>query len=94
MADLIVYDEEYKALGTAYEELGSLFETQIAEYYTIIENICRDGIIAGDVYENLTIYASKVMALQNLVKETLDTVKTLCEDYVSEIDDKDKDIYN
>lgn len=93
MADLIVYDEEYTEISKAYSQLGELFENRLSEYNKIIEKVYSEGVSAGDVHTNILLYGNKMIILSGQVKEIMNQIKTLCSDYIDEIDDKDNDLY-
>lgn len=94
MSDLIVYDEEYSNLESAYDQLGTLFATQLNDYLTILGRLNTDAVTSGNVHDNLVLFYDKVAVLKDLLDDTLDVAGDLCDDYVDEVDDKDKGLYD
>ena len=94
MSDLIVYDEEYSNLESAYNQLGTLFNEQLNDYLTILESVNTYAVTSGNVHDNLVIFYDKVAVLKEFLDDTLDGARELSENYVEEIDDNDKSLYD
>lgn len=94
MSDLIVYDEEYSNLESAYDQLGTLFNEQLNDYLTILKSVNTYAVTSGNVHDNLVIFYDKVAVLKEFLDDTLDGARELSENYVEEIDDNDKSLYD
>ena len=94
MSDLIVYDEEYSNLESAYYQLGTLFNEQLNDYLTILKSVNTYAVTSGNVHDNLVIFYDKVAVLKEFLDDTLDGARELSENYVEEIDDNDKSLYD
>ncbi len=93
MEDLIVNDSDYERMGDAYISIGAYFEEIITEYCSIIDNICINGIIKGNVHDNLQTFKQMASVLSGQVETATKIVAQVCEDFVDDIDDADEDLY-
>ena len=92
VTDLIVTDEDYESMSTAYTELQTYFDEILSEYISIIEGVCTDGVTAGNLNENLL----TIKELATDLSKQLDEIAVLgafCTDYIEKIDEADEELF-
>lgn len=93
MADLIVNDSDYESIGDAYTTIGTYLEEIITDYLSIIDNICTDGIKCGNIHDNLLLFKQTASLLSGQINAATKIATQICEDFVSDIDEADGDLY-
>lgn len=93
MACLIVNDEDYEKISKMYEGIGGYFEDIIQSYLDVLGNVCKDGVTGGNLYVNLLEFKSTASELSGQIEATLGIAKSICTDFVSDIDEADKALY-
>lgn len=66
---LKINDDEFYTYSTMINEMAGLLEEKLSAYMYIMQTVCNDGIISGNVHDNLQEYieALKLMAGQLLL---------------------------
>ena len=93
MGNLIVVDDEYHSLSTAYKGYGTAFEDVYQQYVAILNTILQNAITSGDVYENLSSFASSAKILEGQFQQAVDLLAQYCDSFVSGVDSADQFVY-
>lgn len=95
--DLIVCDEYYSAIGAWLKEQGELLSGDIKKYTSILTEVANNGIMEGATAEALKEFIAQVQTdLEGTnVKPAFvgSASERFCNNFVSHIDDADKDLY-
>lgn len=95
--DLIVCDEYYSAIGEWLKKQGELLSFDINKYASILTEVSNNGIMEGATAEALKEFISQVrtdLEGTNVKPSFIGSAsKRYCVNFVSHIDDADKDLY-
>ena len=93
MGNLVVVDDEYHSLSTAYQQYAATYEDVYQQYASILDTILQNAIMSGDVYENLSAFASSAKLLAGQFKQATGALAQYCDAFVSDVDQADTFIY-
>ena len=85
--DVCVDDEYMEQMGEYLKKEAYELDEMIWSYIRIVRQVCEDGISEGETSKALEEF------LEQAVDTTGDQLKRYCTNYVSRIDDADKDLY-
>lgn len=93
MSNIKIADDELSELASSYAAIGENLNNYIEEYVNALENICKNSIQGGLVYENLSQFTDEAGLLKIVVQELTNDAKSKINNFVSQIDDDDSYIY-
>jgi hypothetical protein len=67
--NLIVLDDEYAEYAAAITAFGKKAEDRIAQYYKIMARVGTEGIMEGEMAENLKFYQRCIEAISGTVED-------------------------
>jgi hypothetical protein len=92
--DLIVADDEYAEYASFLELLGEMFERDYKEYGDILAKVCNNAVSDGVTFENLVAFGEMARTLQGQFDNIMRVAKGHCTDFVANIDNADKYLYD
>lgn len=95
MAEIIIVDEFVEKAGKSLKSRSDYLFNRISRYHSILENIREEGIMEGETAEALDAFIVEVEKISNLTKQCrIGEVGSFgCKNYISRIEDADKDLY-
>ena len=69
------------------------FEEIITDYIAILDKICTDGVVSGNVHDNLVVFKIYASLLSGQLDAILGMASRICTDFVADIDVADSDLY-
>lgn len=91
--DLVVYDNDNKAIANEYSKFGERLEKYIDSYSEILKRVANDGVKSGKVHDNLLKFIEAVDSLKNEGKELSELAKKSAEDFLKDMDTADNYLY-
>ena len=91
--DLVVYDNDNKAIANEYKKFGDRLEDYINNYSKVLKRVANEGIKSGKVHDNLLRFIDAVDDLKNEGKELTQLAKKSAEDFLKDMDTADNYLY-
>lgn len=91
--DVIIYDDELKAFGNSISDFGKKLEDIYDQYLNSMEKLSNEGIISGDVADDLRSVATNASKLKGYIAYLSKYVKTFNQNYIYNIDKADQFLY-
>lgn len=90
---LKINDDEFYAYKTMISEMAGLLEEKLSAYIYIMQTVCNDGIISGNVHDNLKEYMEAVRLLEGQLFLLSSALGSNIDTFIAEIDELDKNLY-
>jgi len=91
--ELIVADIEYRDMGSQCTQVGESIEVYLSNYVTIMNRVGTARSIVGATGNALLAYSRSVAAVRGQFRELMNEYKSLLDEFVREIDNRDRDLY-
>lgn len=91
--DLVVCDDDCKAMGQNYKALADKFNTYLDTYTEILDRVINEGLVSGKVHNNFKKYSEAVTKLKGQINDLADKAQKCTEEFVTEMDEADSYIY-
>lgn len=91
--DLIVHDEYLKKLGQAIEDVCRDMNETYCRFIEILREIKDYAITEGDTHEAIAAFVTVLESLGEQVNDAGASMKLTIDDFVYQIDEKDKYLY-
>ncbi len=90
---LKINDDEFYSYKTMISEMAGLLEEKLSAYMYIMQTVCNDGIISGNVHDNLKEYMEAVRLLEGQLLLLSSALGLNIDTFITEIDELDKNLY-
>ena len=92
-SDLIIVDEEYISYANLIKLIGATAERKLTTLVEQLIIVADEGIVAGNVHDNLEAYIEKLMVMQTQLEGYTDAVSEEISEFLAELEIKDCSIY-
>ena len=93
MHDVIVYDEEFRAVNGVVTKVSEELEGMLESYLKIMERAAGQGLPAGASAEALRLYIQKAKMLKGICGNLATEHASVTERYLQTVDEQDLDLY-
>lgn len=91
--DLVVYDNEFEAMGEEYIKRAERFNEILEIYTASIKRILDEGIKSGQVHDNLNSFYETVEGLKDNVDDISKNAKKCLDGFIQDMDTADSYLY-
>ena len=90
----VKFDDDYmEAMATHFNDYAAYLQYGVDKYIEILHNIRNNAIIEGDTAVALDTFISYADKLKDIIKESGESAKKTCENFVTTVDSKDSSFY-
>ena len=93
MHDVIVYDEEFRAVDGVITKVSEEIESMLESYLKIMERAAGQGLPAGASAEALRNYIKTASQLKGFCGDLAKEHATVMDRYLKTVDDQDLNLY-
>ena len=92
--NMIVKDDEHQTLSEMVLKAGELAEEQLDRFFAVLDEICCNGVSAGDTHANLVSFREEVRRMKGLAMAVAESASNDGKTFVRHIDIADSYIYD
>lgn len=91
MIDIIINDETYRHMQWNMKSLALC--NILRDYIEILEDVYENGIVAGNIHDNLRVYIDKTKDVIGGYNTARRMISGTCENFIKKIDEVDQELY-
>ena len=92
-SNLKINDDEFYTYSTLINEMAGLLEEKLSAYMYIMQTVCNDGIISGNVHDNLQEYIEAIRFMEGQLLLLSAEMGLNVDTFITEVDELDANLY-
>lgn len=90
---LKINDDEFYTYSTMINEMAGLLEEKLSAYMYIMQTVCNDGIISGNVHDNLQEYIEAIKLMEGQLLLLSAELGLNVDTFITKVDELDINLY-